>query len=238
MRRIQSERLLPRVDLRVPVRAPQEPLPAARPVKDQSPTPRPKAEKTTEPKPTAPVKGEKTPVARPKAPAEPVQALQPAVELALSATTHALTEEEIRAMLAQGYSPIPKELWQWIPVGSHIRYTVAGQESRVDRFRPGAFVHKHITNGKSPGFLLGLTRGRTDLVMPLIHSEVDEIWKKYDEKIYLEMYIMTNSLLGKKVEIEGLRRDLAGAREELARTTARVGVIEDCLRGLVRGGTQ
>lgn len=139
------------------------------------------------------------------------------------------TDEEIRALLCDGYILVHSQLWDYIPPGAHIRYVCKdtnGTSARGERFKPGAFVRNHFTTREGIKMLMletkpgGKKRDAGYFSYPIAFGEIEELWKKYDRGSFIEIHLIHNSLAQKKQQIETLE--------------ARIQRLEDILRSLVK----
>lgn len=121
------------------------------------------------------------------------------------------TNEEINEMLSEGYIIVHRQLWDYIPSGSHIRYyKKSTTEDRRKMFRPGGFVQSRAEtpDGKKIFMLeskLGGKRGDPGYItFPIAYDDIDEIWKKYSRDAFIETHLIYGSLAQKKKQIEDL----------------------------------
>jgi hypothetical protein len=120
------------------------------------------------------------------------------------------TDEEINEMLANGYLSIVREMWEYIPAGSHVRFFKKGNGSPNVRFRPGGYIKKHYLTADGKRILLMETvRGGTNstpgyITYPMALDDLDQIWKRYPEEFYVEMHLIYNSLVRKDKQINDL----------------------------------
>lgn len=125
-------------------------------------------------------------------------------------TTTSFTDEEINEMLANGYLSIVREMWEYIPAGSHVRFFKKGNGSPNVRFRPGGYIKKHYLTADGKRILLMETvRGGTNstpgyITYPMALDDLDQIWKRYPEEFYVEMHLIYNSLVRKDKQINDL----------------------------------
>lgn len=138
------------------------------------------------------------------------------------------TDEDIHALLSDGYLSINSGLWDHIPKGSHIRYVKKDNGAgtlRTERFKPGGFVRNHFTKNEKKMLIIenrpGGTAGSQGYIsFPLAYEDIEELWKKYDRDAFIEVHLITASLAQKKKQIEDL--------------TTRVSKLEDILRAVIR----
>lgn len=112
-------------------------------------------------------------------------------------------------MLSNGYLSITRELWDFLPVGSHVRFFKKGTGSKNERFRPGGFIKKqYVTNEGKHILLMETIRDGTNLpgyiTYPMALDDIDEIWKRYPEECFIEIHLIHNSLVNKTKIINDL----------------------------------
>jgi hypothetical protein len=117
----------------------------------------------------------------------------------------------------QLYNKLDRELWDYIPVGHHVRFFVKDKDesnttTREERYRKGGFLWKHIQkNDNSHAIILSnlpIYNGRpiksdTNKFRETMinYSTIDELWKKYDATSFIEIWLL-------KREIDRLRDQL------------------------------
>lgn len=90
-----------------------------------------------------------------------------------------------------GYIKVPNEYWHLIPVQTHVRYFVKGDEPRNERYRSGGFVkYNHLAYTENPGLGLIMTVSRDSFRVNA--DDIAEIHKKVDPKIFVEMLTIMN----------------------------------------------
>jgi hypothetical protein len=128
--------------------------------------------------------------------------------------TKIYTDAEITTAL-EGYIYVHSSLWDHLPAGAHIRFVKKGTESRGTRFKPGGFVKNHFTNEEGKKFLMIETKpnGRHGeqgyFKFPIAYEDVEELWKKYDRKVFIEFHLISQSMAHKKKQIEDLTARIA-----------------------------
>lgn len=121
----------------------------------------------------------------------------------------AYTELDIQSKL-EGYINVHSLLWDRIPPGSHVRYFKKEGSSRANKFRPGGFVKNHYADKNGKKFLmLETVRGGDENIkgykrFPVAYEDIEEIWKKYDRDVFIEMHLISASLAQKKRQIDDL----------------------------------
>ena len=124
------------------------------------------------------------------------------------------TNAEISEMLSSGYLTIHRSMWEYIPVGSHIRYYKKGLVDRRLMFRPGGFIRSHFTTseGRHMMMLESIIGGKnTDggyIAFPMAYDDIDELFKKYPRDSFIETHLIYSSLAQKKKQIEDLEHRL------------------------------
>jgi hypothetical protein len=126
-----------------------------------------------------------------------------------AATSVRYTTEEINEMLSNGYISITRELWPFLPVGSHVRFFKKGAGSKHERFRPGGFIKKqYVTTDNKHILLMETVRNGNGapgyITYPMALDDLDEIWKRYPEECFVEIHLITNSLQHKNKQINDL----------------------------------
>ena len=140
------------------------------------------------------------------------------------------TDNEIHEMLIDGYFYVPKELWSFIPRKSHIRYFIAGNSPRNERFRVGGFVKNHFTTSDKKMMTIESHRNIKEdqkyVSFPLAYDDVDEIWKKYESHAYVEIHMLNQSLAVKNKRLEKLEAQNKSLNDRLT-------MLENILRNAV-----
>lgn len=125
------------------------------------------------------------------------------------------TDDEISTLLADGYIKIPRELWDYLPIASHIRFfKVDDGNPKNTRFRPGGYLKNHlVSNDNRKLFLIenregGNTRDTGYISFPMAHKDIAEVWKRYPKDAFIEIHLIYMSLAQKKKQIEDLESRL------------------------------
>lgn len=113
----------------------------------------------------------------------------------------AVTEMDIQTFL-EGYIMIHRTLWDRIPAQSHVRYFDKGLGPRADRFRPGGYVRGHHMDGAQKYLVIRSTDATETHVS---YDAIDEVWKKYDTRAFIEIHLILASLAQKKKQIDTLQ---------------------------------
>ena len=156
-----------------------------------------------------------------------LQSVQPQPPQPPQKSTQSMSE-----LLGDGYFRVPKALWDYLPKGCHIRYARAGPAPIIERFREGGFVKSHFVTdaGEHMIMLESAIGGKKGDIgyhsIPIVHSEIDVIWKKYARECFVEMYIMSNMLADKKMKEDAINN-------ELTALGARVETLENILRAVL-----
>ena len=133
-----------------------------------------------------------------------------AVQSSETKKNYGCSAERMAELLSDGYFRVPKQYWEYLAPGAHIRYTKKGEGAEHDRFRTGGYVQKHIDTEHGEHMIMietivGGKRGDVGyLLYPVIHTEFDKIWKKYPRDVYIELSLMANSLNAKNKTIADL----------------------------------
>lgn len=93
---------------------------------------------------------------------------------------------------------VPKALWSNITIRSNISYVLVGDQHKAERFRIGGYVSSVET---SPRAAITTTAGVVYL------DEVEEIYKSSDQ-FNIEFYLITQSLLTMRQEVEKLKKQI------------------------------
>lgn len=141
--------------------------------------------------------------------------------------TRNYTDDEIRDLVSDGYTLIPPDMWENIPVGAHVRFVKRDKgegKPLGERFKPGGFLAKHFEkDGKAMAILEtkpGGKRGQPGYVsFPIVFEALEAIWKKHSDDVTVEMHLIHNSLAQKKRQIDELMTTVAAL-------TARIEALE------------
>ena len=120
------------------------------------------------------------------------------------------SNEEITSMLANGYINIMREVWDFLPVGSHVRFFKKAGTNRNERFRPGGYIKKHYetSDGKKILFMETIRNGNSNMAdyftYPMAYDDLAEIWKRYPEDCFVEIHLIYGSLAKKNKQISDL----------------------------------
>lgn len=131
------------------------------------------------------------------------------------------SEADIQAKL-EGYINVHRSLWDRIPTGAHVRYFKKHGTSRIDKFRPGGFVKSHYTDKNGKPFIMlenkpGHGADNKDYAsFPVAYEDIDELWKKYDNRSFIEMHLISISLAQKKKQIDDLTARVTKLEQRLA----------------------
>jgi hypothetical protein len=134
-------------------------------------------------------------------------------------------------MTKEGYLKVHADLWDYIPVKSHIRYLkrddTAHPRPRGQRFKPGGFVKSHFADPSGHKMLmletiLGRQSDAAYLSFPLAYAEVETIWKKYSQETFIETLLIYNSLAYKSKQIEDMRGQLTTMATKMDRMAERI----------------
>jgi len=106
----------------------------------------------------------------------------------------------------EGHISIPKSLWDYIPYRSRCKIIKAGDGTREERFRYGGKLVMRGEADGEPTLLLSWGSGSVKLK----YSDIDEIWKRYDDGAFVELHMIAASLLQKKQQIDDINRRLPG----------------------------
>lgn len=107
----------------------------------------------------------------------------------------------------EGYIRIPKHMWNFIPMRARLRVIkVAGEdatnESRESRFRLGGQLVSRTTTDDGADTTIILRWGTG--AMKLRYSEIEELWKRYDNGAFIELHMIAASLMQKGKQIDAL----------------------------------
>jgi hypothetical protein len=125
------------------------------------------------------------------------------------------TEKEIRDQLSAGYMAVPRQYWDYIPKGAHVRYLKKDDGSNEPvgkRFKPGGYVKFHsekkVGDKTDHTIVLENMPARRDtkgyVSFPVAYNTIEELWKKYDENAFIEIQLFAASLAEKKAQIADL----------------------------------
>lgn len=130
-------------------------------------------------------------------------------------TNSKYTDDEISSLLADGYIKVPRELWDYLPVASHIRFfKVDDGTPKNTRFRPGGYLKNHMVSTDNRKLFLienrqgGNTRDTGYISFPMAHKDLAEVWKRYPKDSFIEIHLIYMSLAQKKKQIEDLESRL------------------------------
>lgn len=132
------------------------------------------------------------------------------------------TLDDIKRLTSNGYILVTKDLWEFIPPKSHIRYVKNGEGSIESRFKPGGFVKSQFvtTNGQHGLVLENKIGGKSDdesyVSFSIVFNDTEKIWKKYPYDSFVEMHLIYNSLATKKIQIEELNKQIIELKNSLA----------------------
>ncbi len=138
------------------------------------------------------------------------------------------SDNEIEDLLSVGYIRVHCELWEHIPVGSHVRYIRKDDgtgQSQGYRFRPGGFIKGHLINTKGEKMMAIASRINGAKNIPgyfkytLTYDSIETLWKKYDRAAFVEIHLIYNSLAMKKRQIDDLLARVTKLEAVLARSS-------------------
>ena len=123
------------------------------------------------------------------------------------------SDEQIKQLLV-GYILVAPSLYDYIPVGAHIRYfrkepdVIAKSNSQ---FKLGGFVREHYMSKGRPCLVLETVPGSCvsckqepayklggNVSYPIAYDEIAELWKKYDQAAFIEIHLISASLMREK----------------------------------------
>jgi hypothetical protein len=144
----------------------------------------------------------------------PVTAQQPAAPLVQKIHGKKYTEENIQELLSEGYINVHPSLWDQIPVGAHVRYVKRDVDNsgltHAERFKPGGYVRNHTATAEGKKLIILETRQRGRpgdpgySSFPVAYEDIEELYKKYDKDVVIEIHLIYTSLAQKKKQIEDL----------------------------------
>lgn len=191
-------------------------------------------ERKKTPKATTPVQTAKPAPAKPSSPVakQGGAAKKPEAKAAKAETEQKqykakeYSDTDIISML-EGYINVNKQLWDHVPVGAHVRYIKVDKDGtpRNKRFKPGGFVKNRYTNEEGKQFFMLETnpngkRGDPGYTMfPVAFEDVEELWKKYDRGAFIEIHLITASLMQKRQQIEELQSEVRKLKAAVAALT-------------------
>lgn len=124
------------------------------------------------------------------------------------------TNDQIKQFLI-GYLQINRQLYDYVPIGAHVRYYRKCGDARS--FKLGGFVQNHVMVKGKPAFVLETVPGscvscmrepayklNNHVTYVLTYDDIDELWKKYDSGAFIEIHLMYGSLLRKDKKIAEL----------------------------------
>lgn len=127
-----------------------------------------------------------------------------------SAKQSKYTDAEISSLLADGYTKIQKDQWDYIPSGAHLRFfKIDDGTPKNTRFRPGGYVKTHIVaaDGRKM-FMMETKRGGHDgdgyIKYPMAYEDLAEVWKRYPQDSFIEMTMLYKILAQKQKQIDEL----------------------------------
>jgi hypothetical protein len=103
-----------------------------------------------------------------------------------------------------------REMWDYLSVGSFIRYVRVGAEPREERFRYGGYIKSFFVSSDGIKCILLESRRAGRVGDPgyfkysITLNNVEEIWKQFGGDVFIELYLLQNSLLRKEREISAL----------------------------------
>lgn len=146
------------------------------------------------------------------------------------------TKDDIKSLTSTGYILVAKELWDYIPTKSHVRYAKNGEDSIESRFKPGGFVRNHfLTSNNKKGLVLenkiGGKQGDKDYIsFPIVFDDIDKIWKKYPKDAFIEIHLINNSLAAKKAQINTLSMQIMSIQQDLDDKKSRIEQLEQQIK--------
>ena len=122
---------------------------------------------------------------------------------------------DIQGILSEGYFIVARSLWDHLQIGSHVRYFKKDEDKpRAERFKPGGFIRSLYVSNNKKMIKLETIRGGSKARDPsyisftLCYDNIDEIWKKYDSSVFIEMHLIHNSLAQLSAEVISLKTQL------------------------------
>ncbi len=120
---------------------------------------------------------------------------------------------------------VPRNMWEYLPPGAFIRYTNKGTAPAHERFRGGGFIKGHFDTADHAYIImlepkLGGKRGDNGYHTTwLVCDEAENIWKKYDQTVFVETHIMLSTISQQAARIA----DLEKKHDQLARMVSGLG---------------
>lgn len=110
-----------------------------------------------------------------------------------------------------GYLFICKELYAFIPVGSNILYKV--KESK-EKPIGGTITHNAdakiaVVSPQENNLRSGVAATSSKSPTAITYADIAELWKRYDDRAFVEIHLIANSLAQKKKQIEDLKEAMA-----------------------------
>ena len=122
-------------------------------------------------------------------------------------------QNEMISMLSTGYMLVPKQYWDYIPAGAHIRFLKTGKEELGKRFKPGGYVKTHgeKQNGAEVDKYIVVEtsldkKDKNYISFVIYQKNIEHIWKKYSPEVLIEMQLFSASLAEKKEQITDLKK--------------------------------
>lgn len=149
----------------------------------------------------------------------PIKSDKPSTE-----SNAAMSTAEIKDML-RDYFKVNKSLWTHLPQGSRICYYRIGEEPAHERFRRGGYLCAIIViaDGSQRMVIESRKGGRPGdrgyYRYSVAVSSIDEIWKLFGGEVFVELYLLQNSLIRK-------RQEMADVVSMLHSLTARFEILE------------
>ncbi len=134
------------------------------------------------------------------------------------APTSPANDDKINQELASGYIKLIPDLWSELPKGAYIRYVRKDDgtgKSRTERFKAGCFVKSHSNKDNDPIIWVenmmngSKTTQQGYISYPLKHSAIEDLWKKFNPEVHIEMRLIQASLAEKNVTIRTLEDRIA-----------------------------
>lgn len=123
------------------------------------------------------------------------------------------SEPEISELLGKEYILIHPSLYDHIPIGSHVRYFVAGDDPKNARFHRGGFLTERFADADGVKKMrFGVSKfgsGPSKRSWTMSYGDLEQVWKKYCLDAYIEIHLISASLAEKKRQIEQLTANQA-----------------------------
>ena len=149
------------------------------------------------------------------------------------------TQAEKDAILASGYIRIHQSLWDWIPIGSYIRYSKLPSDDPAS-FRPGGYIKARTTTDSGQKILILETIRAQSIANPpgyisysVMIDEIGGVWKKYSDDVFIEVHLIYNSLARKDEQIAALEARAQTDREAMRELNSRVDRYEAVLKKII-----